>query len=327
MEPLVSVWMVTYNHEKYIAQALDSVLMQKTKFSFEIVIGEDFSTDNNRAILEDYVRKYPEIIFPIYQETNKGSLRNAYEFTLPKCRGKFVACLEGDDYWIDPFKLQKQVDFMNKNTEYGMVHTRYQRLNCSTGEIMGTFTDISIPEGDIYEEFLTKSIIGTATVMFRRKLVGEFCDLFGSLQASWPMGDRPLWLFIASKTKVGFINDYTAVYRRNNSSVTSFSSVYDQIEFFKKSYEVRFYFTDHVRSVTDEVKNKMYRDYFSELLKYYYSVCDFPNSSKVFRELKNKYGFDYRDYLRFIGSRNSTFSFLAATVIKVLNAIRRLLKN
>ena len=115
---LVSVWMITYNHEKYISEAIESVLMQKTDFDYEIIIGEDCSTDNTKAILKEYEKKYPHLIKVIYQDHNVGAMRNAFEFTFPRCHGKYIACLEGDDFWIDPLKLQKQVDFLEQHTEY-----------------------------------------------------------------------------------------------------------------------------------------------------------------------------------------------------------------
>jgi glycosyltransferase involved in cell wall biosynthesis len=118
--PLVSVFMITYNHEKYIAQALNSVLMQKTSFDYEIVIGDDCSTDSTQKIIKDYVTKHPNKIKPIFQTVNVGAMRNAYEFTLPECKGKYIATLEGDDYWTDPDKLQKQVDFLESNENYSV---------------------------------------------------------------------------------------------------------------------------------------------------------------------------------------------------------------
>lgn len=114
----VSIFMITYNHERYIAQALESVFMQKTKFDFEIVIGEDCSSDGTRQIVKEYEKKYPQLIHAIYQKQNVGAMRNAFEFTLPLCKGRYIAWLEGDDYWTDPYKLQKQVDFLELNPEF-----------------------------------------------------------------------------------------------------------------------------------------------------------------------------------------------------------------
>ncbi len=117
-EPVLSVLFITYNHEKYIRQALDSVLAQKTAFSIEIVIGEDFSTDNTREILKEYKTKFPDKIRLLFRSKNFGRpTLNVYE-TAMCCRGRYIATLEGDDYWTDDHKLQKAVDFLEKHPEY-----------------------------------------------------------------------------------------------------------------------------------------------------------------------------------------------------------------
>lgn len=113
----ISVLMLTYNHGKYIRQALDSVLCQQIKYSYEIVVGDDNSTDETREILLEYKKKYPEIIQLILRNENIGATKNAYG-VLMSCRGKYIALLEGDDYWIDPLKLQKQVSFLEIHSEF-----------------------------------------------------------------------------------------------------------------------------------------------------------------------------------------------------------------
>lgn len=121
-KPMVSIAMLAYNHEKYIGQALDSILMQKTTFSYEIVVGEDCSLDNTRKILLKYKEKYPDKIRLILHEKNIGMHKNVNAL-LRQCNGKYCANCEGDDYWTDPYKLQKQIDFLEKHPEYiGTAH-------------------------------------------------------------------------------------------------------------------------------------------------------------------------------------------------------------
>lgn len=116
--PKLSVVLITYNHEKYIRKALDSVLMQETDFPFEIVVGEDMSPDDTRNIVKEYRDKYPEQIRLVHREKNTGRpTLNVYETTM-KCRGDYIAYLEGDDYWTDPEKLKKQVAFLEEHPEY-----------------------------------------------------------------------------------------------------------------------------------------------------------------------------------------------------------------
>lgn len=126
--PFVSVCMITFNHKKYISEAIEGVLMQKTNFSFEMVIGEDCSTDGTREIVFDYAKKYPNIIRVITSEKNVGMINNLNR-TLNACKGKYIAMCEGDDYWIDPYKLQKQVDFLEANPEYSLCVGGFKKVN------------------------------------------------------------------------------------------------------------------------------------------------------------------------------------------------------
>lgn len=115
--PLVSVCVITYNQEKYIGQCLEGVLMQKTSFPFEVVIGEDCSADNTRHIIRHFEEKYPDIIKPIYHHRNVGAARNHFEYCFTKITSPYIAICDGDDYWTDPDKLQKQVDFLEQHPE------------------------------------------------------------------------------------------------------------------------------------------------------------------------------------------------------------------
>lgn len=118
-EPLLSVCCLTYNHKKYIRQALDGILMQKTSFPFEVLVHDDASTDGTTDIVREYEKKYPDIVKPIYQKENQYSRdpRVLKHFVYPKARGKYIALLECDDYWSDRRKLQTQVDYMEHHPE------------------------------------------------------------------------------------------------------------------------------------------------------------------------------------------------------------------
>lgn len=119
MQKKLTVRVITYNQEAYIKQALDSILMQKANFPFEIIVSDDASTDTTQEILKLYQQKYPEIIKVILHEKNLGGRKNLLS-TLSLCTGKYVAFLDGDDYWIDEYKLQKQVDFLEASPEFNI---------------------------------------------------------------------------------------------------------------------------------------------------------------------------------------------------------------
>jgi glycosyltransferase involved in cell wall biosynthesis len=158
MEPLVSVCIITYNHGKFIRQCLEGVMMQQTSFPFEVVIGEDCSTDNTKDIIREFAERFPCIIKPVYLPANVGGARNGYEFCFPRLTGKYVAICEGDDYWTDPFKLQKQVAYLEQHPEHSFCfhrvasvdeHDRLLQAEQSTEEAMFYKADeifhISIP--------------------------------------------------------------------------------------------------------------------------------------------------------------------------------------
>ncbi len=120
-DPMVTVVTITYNHLPYIEKCIQGVLMQQTAFPIEFIIGEDFSTDGTREIVFENAKKYPNTIRVITADYNVGAEANSLR-CLKAYRGKYIALCEGDDYWTDPFKLQKQVDFLEKNPEYVMCY-------------------------------------------------------------------------------------------------------------------------------------------------------------------------------------------------------------
>src|SRR5690606_24868156 len=125
-KPLVSICCITYNHVKYIRQCLDGFLIQKTNFSYEIIVHDDASTDGTAEIIKEYVKRFPNIFIPICQTENQHSkgIRGVFaKFVFPKSNGKYIAMCEGDDYWTDPLKLQKQVDILESDHGVGIVHT------------------------------------------------------------------------------------------------------------------------------------------------------------------------------------------------------------
>jgi glycosyltransferase involved in cell wall biosynthesis len=115
----VSVLMLTYNHEAYVAQALESVLMQQTDFAYEIVLGEDCSTDHTREIVIDFQRQFPEKLRLLLPAQNLGMHQNFMQ-TLNACTGKYIALLEGDDCWTSPYKLQRQADYLDRNNDFAI---------------------------------------------------------------------------------------------------------------------------------------------------------------------------------------------------------------
>ena len=124
---MFSVAIITYNQEKYISQTLDSILNQQHDYKYEIVIGEDCSTDKTKQIIEEYVAKYPEIIKPLYNNPNKGLINNYFN-VINHCQGKYIMECAGDDYWL-PGKVKSQIEFMENNLDVGMCYGKVKFWN------------------------------------------------------------------------------------------------------------------------------------------------------------------------------------------------------
>ncbi len=215
--PLVSVKMLTYNHEAYIAQAMEGVLQQKTNFPFELVIGEDCSTDGTREIVFEYQKKYPDIIRVITSEQNVGAKTNSYR-TEKACRGKYIAYCEGDDYWHRPDKLQKQVDYMETHPECGLICSDFDHYNVvkrTRKENYNRYRNMGLPENpDIYGIIQSKYHIITCTVLARKDLMDEIVESDPYLYQSgvFPMGDQPRWAEMSLRSRIGYIDESLATY-------------------------------------------------------------------------------------------------------------------
>ena len=210
-----SILMVTYNHQEFIAQAIDSVLMQEVDFEYEIVIGEDCSTDNTRQIVVDYQRKYPDKIRLLLHEVNLGAHEN-FIASYKACEGEYIALLEGDDYWISSDKLKKQVDFLDQNSDFTI---------CFTNSLL--FWEDSFRESEVFlkdklqqfttEYLLFRNFISTPSVMYRNGLVKEFPSWYTNLG----MGDWSLSILIAEQGSIGYIDEVMSAYRNHNRGVWS----------------------------------------------------------------------------------------------------------
>lgn len=172
---VVSVICNAYNHEKYIRQALDSFVMQKTDFAVEVLIHDDASTDKTAQIIREYEEKYPELIKPIYQQENQYSQKIPVTLTyqFPRVKGEFVAFCEGDDYWTDPYKLQKQVDALRAHPEVDICTHAVSRKRADTGELI----DVLGPQCENGAVVPTEEVIlggggfvGTNSIMYRTKI-------------------------------------------------------------------------------------------------------------------------------------------------------------
>ncbi|CAN5153492.1 hypothetical protein BH23GEM2_BH23GEM2_11780 [soil metagenome] len=215
--PYVSVAIIAYNVEDYIAQALDSALMQKADFDYEIVVGENASTDRTREILQDYARRYPDRIRLLLRERNIGLTPN-FAATFLECNGRYIATLDGDDYWTSPEKLQKQVDFLEAHPECTVCFHNAMVVYDDGQQEAHPFhmatpnprISVRIPKPvSGLQELVTGNFLQTGSVMYRGGTVRTLPDWFLTMFAY----DWPLHVLHAEHGQVAYIDEVLSTYR------------------------------------------------------------------------------------------------------------------
>lgn len=220
-KPLVAIHCLVYNHEPYLRDCFEGFVMQQTKFPFVAVVHDDASTDNSVSIIREYEEKYPNIFQPIYEIENQyskrdGSLDLIMNEAIDAACVKYVAMCEGDDYWTDPLKLQKQVDFLENNIDYSMCFHAAEIKNETSTRIITTCQNIEEKEyftNDIFPGW----VVPTASVMYRKSLV----DMFPPLKnAHWiKYGDIVLFLKCTHMGRVWGMTEKMSVYRMTSNGV------------------------------------------------------------------------------------------------------------
>lgn len=218
--PLVAIHCITYNHELYIRDCLEGFVMQKTNFKFVAIVHDDASTDGTAAIIKEYAEKYPDIIKPILETENQyskkdGSIQRIMSDAINATGAKYVAMCEGDDYWIDPYKLQKQVDFMEKHSVYVMCFHNVEVLSSNVEEEKNLYNHL---ETRCYTdtEILSKWTVPTCSVLYRNNLLKQNPNYKKIV-----FGDIFLFLRLAQYGKLYCINEKMAIYRRTSEGVSS----------------------------------------------------------------------------------------------------------
>lgn len=276
-EIVVSVCITSYNHAEFIAQCLDSILSQQTDFPFEILIGEDESSDGTREICQKYAAQFPERIKLFLRSredviyiNDRPTGRYNFMETLKQATGKYIAICDGDDFWTDTAKLQKQVSFLEENKEYTLTHHAVFEQNDKTN----ARKEIRLkPDNDSTTELIKKNYIHTVSTLFRKEslVIPEWY-----LQVR--QGDWPLWILLSMQGKIKYFEDLMACYRIHPKSNWSSSSVLANINMVqsaieimnrKLNYEFNEAFLYHKRSL------------------YYYSLFNLARSGSVYLFFKH----------------------------------------
>ena len=221
-KPLVSIVCESYNHEPFIRRCIEGFLMQKTDFPIEILIHDDASTDGSADIIRKYAEKHPDVIKPIYQKENQYSkgVRIWGNIQFPRAQGKYIAICEGDDYWTDPLKLQKQVDYMEKHPDCTLCFHNAM-IHWYDGSRPDKLYSDSIEERDYTAvELLKLHNPPTASFFFRSSLLNEYITMRNRPRIA--VGDRPLIMLCAQKGKTHALPDNMSVYGKHEGGWTQF---------------------------------------------------------------------------------------------------------
>lgn len=227
---IVSVLILTYNQEQWIAQTIESILAQQATYPFEVIIGNDCSTDGTLAICESYAAKYDNVRVLSYAK-NKGVVGNWVE-CIKESSGKYIMNCAGDDYWHNPNKIQLQVDFMENHPNCVISHTDYDKLLVKTNKILPSYNKskgVLPPTGKIQKEILSgKERAAAVTFCYRAEELKKYCPLDTYVSLNFPREDWPTMLIMSAYGDVEYIPVSTATYRVGQVSITN-TIDYDKI--------------------------------------------------------------------------------------------------
>lgn len=298
----VSVCITTYNLESYIAQTLDSILRQETSFDYEVIVGDDFSTDRTREILLQYKAQYPDKIVLHFQEKNVGVNRNDYDL-IHLAKGEYVAWCDGDDYWLTKDKLQKQVDILDANPEYSCVHTHW--VDCY--ECDGTKSNFTIQQktwerelkGDKYvEHFIAGETTGCrfSSLMYRRALILDFLGRDSSVYLNVPhkQNDFALFCILSYYGPFYLLPEYTTAYRIREVSLSMGNNAAKRINYTLAYLHLLAYLLK-IFDVEKDVVYKAIRRNVATILYLMYSerACSWNTKLKELTDSISKTGYSY----------------------------------
>ena len=304
--PKCTVLIITYNHRKFIEQNLSSVLGQITNFNFEIIIHDDASTDGTREFIQTISKKYPSKIFPILQSENQISQKkDILPLIFPYIKSKYVALCEGDDYWTDPCKLQKQVDFLDAHPDFSIVFHPVKMLWEQGEHHSGYWGPTENEKTHLDKVIWEKNVIPTLSVMYRWRLSGKDISL-------WPYGVAPgdwyLHLLHSQVGKIGFIPEEMGVYRKHPGGIWYYENVRE--DFFTRYFWSRIYFCQHAKAQF----NKDFTFIEAELLFNLFNFCikrnDYSLLYKLRKENKEKWQNLYKNVKKYLSSYPSDNLFL-----------------
>jgi glycosyltransferase involved in cell wall biosynthesis len=320
----VTVIVLTYNHEKYIAEALNSVLMQETSFKYDVVVIEDCSTDRTRDIVIDFRSRFPDTVRLLLSERNRDAFL-AWGKVVESAQGEYVALLDGDDYWTSPYKLQKQVDYLDSHRECALCHHNVIELYEDGSPEPHNHHPPDQKEISTLDDLWQTNFISTCSAMLRRDPVNNLPKWFMNL----PWGDWGLFALAARKGNIGYLNEVMGVHRVHDvglwSGLNNIQRHKQVIKFYKvmdKGLDLAYH---------EKISIRVAEEYYYLALEYE-RKGDLANASKYavrsFIEDPHCRRVPRRDVHRAITRIHKTIlKLLAPTLYRALAAIRKVLRD
>ncbi len=311
---MVSVVCLAYNHEKYIANALDGFVSQKTSFAYEVIVHDDASTDGTRKIIEEYAEKYPDIIKPIFQKENQYSKKVGISATYicPIAEGKYIAYCEGDDFWIDCNKLQKQFDIMEAHPECSMCTHTVQRVFEDGSITKGCHPSFPMPERKLgTQDFLniqSKYPFQTSSFFIRKAFWYDLMLYPPEFKLVSKVGDEPMLLYMVAKGDIYFVNETMSSYRImsvGSWSASQHNNPQKRIERAKNTYDMMRLYDEYTEHKFD-----------CHLLKYKCNLLRFEGN---FKEIVKK---ENRAYIKQLSLLKRIYIYVCAAFPFVAKIIR-----
>ncbi len=312
-KPKVSVRLMTYNHASYIKEAMDSIMMQETDFNFEVVVGDDFSTDNTLKIIKGYkptakieINILERIKGDNYWTTRqaKGRLYN-FENIIANCHGEYIALLDGDDYWCDPLKLQKQVNYLEEHSNVGMIYTGHFIYDEKDDKMIEYHSKNRVEESNNFTSLLIKNFIPTPTVMLRSELIHNAINEVNAKIKIHQIMDYPLWLSISAIKDIGFIPDRTAIYRLQENTASRPNDLQKKYDYIKNVFDIRLRICE-LYNCDKEIISTIKKNYYRKKLFYAFQNQDKYTAKEAIASIKNINGYlSLRDMVKYISTMNT----------------------
>lgn len=288
--PLLSVCMVSYNQEQYIKEALDSVLMQKTNFKYEVIISDDCSKDNTLAILTEYKNKYPNIVKVVTGEKNLGYPNNQRR-SLENAKGKYIALCDGDDYWTDAYKLQKQVDYLESHPECAICFHNVMHIYDGTTSRRSLLNPLDFPSALTAEDVISRKwFLATNSEVFRRDYL-FFPEWWDSVLHI----DYVLNLLVSFKGNLHYMPDVMSVYRHTSISVN--------VQHNDGEWGYMLFHSTTMKTILEkilEISENKYQDLIKQKIEFYEKEIEKYEREQYFEKNTIAKYFRYKTYKRII---------------------------